>query len=192
MICPVKNCRSDIDDDSRFCDQCGSEILMCPKCGAPGTGKFCAKDGNRLERKGSAAPAQRSAGSVAQVQPDAAHQQPAAQAPAAADNSRTGDVTFNTAAEKMILVHSSGVRLELSGGDILGRNEGPHAPALGAFSFISRRHAQVEKTGTVWMIKDLGSKNKTRVNGSLLEPEKAVPLNQGDTVILADQEFTML
>ena len=49
MICPVKSCHMEIDDDSRFCDQCGAEILECPQCGTFGTGKFCPKDGIRLE-----------------------------------------------------------------------------------------------------------------------------------------------
>lgn len=30
-----------IDDDSYYCDQCGTEILVCPECGKTGTHKYC-------------------------------------------------------------------------------------------------------------------------------------------------------
>lgn len=46
MICAF--CKSQIEDDSFFCDQCGKEILVCPKCNNPGKGKVCTKDGTQL------------------------------------------------------------------------------------------------------------------------------------------------
>jgi len=46
MICP--SCKSDIDRDSFFCDQCGNEILICPTCKNPGKGKRCTQDGGKL------------------------------------------------------------------------------------------------------------------------------------------------
>lgn len=37
--CP--KCKSDIEADSLFCDQCGEELRVCSKCKQPGRGKCC-------------------------------------------------------------------------------------------------------------------------------------------------------
>ena len=46
MICAW--CKSDIDNDSYHCDQCGKEQFICPACNKPGKGKSCVEDGNPL------------------------------------------------------------------------------------------------------------------------------------------------
>jgi len=46
MQCPF--CKAFIDDDSIYCDQCGKEIFICPKCNKPGKGKMCIHDGTPL------------------------------------------------------------------------------------------------------------------------------------------------
>lgn len=48
MKCPV--CAARIDDDARFCDQCGVELFRCPQCGTVGRGPVCTKDGMPLGR----------------------------------------------------------------------------------------------------------------------------------------------
>lgn len=48
MKCPV--CSARIDNDVRFCDQCGVELFRCPRCGAIGRGPVCTKDGSPLGR----------------------------------------------------------------------------------------------------------------------------------------------
>lgn len=39
--CP--HCSKDIENDSFYCDQCGAELMYCPKCHIFGKGKFCSK-----------------------------------------------------------------------------------------------------------------------------------------------------
>ena len=39
--CP--HCSKDIENDSFYCDQCGAELMYCPKCQIFGKGKFCSK-----------------------------------------------------------------------------------------------------------------------------------------------------
>ncbi len=46
MICAW--CKSDIDNDSYHCDQCGKEQYICSACGKPGKGKSCVDDGSPL------------------------------------------------------------------------------------------------------------------------------------------------
>ena len=44
--CP--KCQAEIDNDSCFCDQCGAELFVCPKCGVLGKGKRCTRCGEPL------------------------------------------------------------------------------------------------------------------------------------------------
>lgn len=51
MQCP--SCKEQIDDDSRYCDQCGEQIMVCSECGRPGKGKRCIFDGKEMVAAGS-------------------------------------------------------------------------------------------------------------------------------------------
>ncbi|MBP3823300.1 MAG: FHA domain-containing protein [Bacteroidaceae bacterium] len=44
--CP--KCQAEIEDDSFFCDQCGAELFVCPKCSTLGKGKRCTRCGEPL------------------------------------------------------------------------------------------------------------------------------------------------
>lgn len=205
MICPVRTCKIEIDDDSRYCDQCGAEILICSKCGTPGTGKFCQKDGNRLEsRKRNTKPV-----TPAQVEvSEAITPAPTSQQVEESYHNLPGDglasqslqqntsgatVNFNfspnLADSKLIIVHASGLELHIRDMDILGRNEGPHAQSLINFKFLSRKHAEILHKSGSWFIRDLGSTNKSRVNGAVLEPGIDYTIAKNDKLMLADQEF---
>ena len=47
---------------------------------------------------------------------------------------------------------------------------------------VSRIHAALEHIGSAYTLTDLNSTNSTRVNGKRLEPDKATPINDGDTL----------
>jgi pSer/pThr/pTyr-binding forkhead associated (FHA) protein len=47
---------------------------------------------------------------------------------------------------------------------------------------VSRIHATIEHIGSSFTVTDLNSTNATRLNGKRLEPDKATPLNEGDTL----------
>jgi len=51
---------------------------------------------------------------------------------------------------------------------------------------IGRKHANLIKRGDKCFVKDLGSKNKTYVNGSAIEPDKEVEINESDEVRFAN------
>ena len=48
---------------------------------------------------------------------------------------------------------------------------------------VSRIHAAIEHVGSTFTLTDLNSTNATRVNGKRLEPDKAMPINDGDTLV---------
>ncbi len=47
---------------------------------------------------------------------------------------------------------------------------------------VSRIHAAIEHIGSTCTLTDLNSTNATRINGKRLEPDKATPINDGDTL----------
>ena len=48
--CP--SCGELIPDDSKYCDQCGIELLECVNCGTLGTDDFCSECGNPMVSRG--------------------------------------------------------------------------------------------------------------------------------------------
>ena len=46
IICPI--CKEEIDDDSRYCDQCGQELFFCQQCGRVGVGRRCTHCGGLM------------------------------------------------------------------------------------------------------------------------------------------------
>jgi hypothetical protein len=47
---------------------------------------------------------------------------------------------------------------------------------------VSRIHATLEHVGSTYTLTDLNSTNATRINSKRLEPDKATPINDGDTL----------
>jgi hypothetical protein len=47
---------------------------------------------------------------------------------------------------------------------------------------VSRLHAVLEHVGNTYTLTDLDSTNSTRINNKLLDPDKATPINDGDTL----------
>ncbi len=50
IICPT--CKEEIDDDSRYCDQCGQALLYCNQCGRVGIGRRCTYCGGLMVAPG--------------------------------------------------------------------------------------------------------------------------------------------
>jgi hypothetical protein len=163
MICPNKICKQEMPEDSVFCDQCGVQLFRCAKCGFVSASKFCGKCG----------------GPMSAIEPSVG------ETPTAAT------IVVALPSEKIFLCHTEGWKLEIAGGDILGRTNGPHAAQLGKFPIISSNHAKITRSGSDWFITDLRSTNKTYVNGAKLEGDVPVKIKQNDVVLLANITFTV-
>jgi len=191
--CPA--CKFGIDGDSLYCDQCGSQILVCSVCGRPGKGKRCMFDGKELVIPGGTS--QSSSSTVNLAQPSApAPSAPApspmpasapvqsAQAPAPA-----ASVSFSGGNKIKLSSQSNGAVIDASEGDILGRTKGNFTGILGKFSHISGNHCQIIKVNGAWSIKDLGSTNGTFYNGTKINPNSSMPVQNNGIVKIADIEF---
>jgi len=198
MQCP--SCKENIDDDSRYCDQCGEQIFVCSSCGRPGKGKRCIFDGKEMVAAGTAQSAQPStqqqtvqppaSPTVAPFTAPSADTPVAASAPSPAPSSAPASSAPSSAGEKIKLSSQSlGITIEASDGDILGRTKGPFAGILGRFSHISGAHCKLAKTAAGWSIEDTGSTNGTFYNNSRLAPNVPVPVQSGTSLKLADIEL---
>lgn len=64
---------------------------------------------------------------------------------------------------------------------LVGRS--PHCDLHIEEDYISGQHASIRWTGKTWELKDLGSRNGTGLNGSMLEPGASYPLEKSSTLI---------
>jgi len=171
MQCPL--CKETIDDDSRYCDQCGEQLLVCSVCGRPGEGKRCIFDGKEL----------------VPVAGDACAPtiQPTVIQPIPQSNS-----TNNASGDKIKLTSQiHGIMIEAGDGDIIGRKNGAFAGVFGRFNYLSGIHCKIVKTAAGWHIQDMGSTNKTIYNGMELVPNALYPIASGTTIKIADVELTV-
>ena len=169
-------CGADIDSDSLFCDQCGAEQFVCPKCHIIGKGpnKRCGMCGSPLVpatgQQGNNSTQQQ--GAAAQPFAGAVQQQGVAQQQGAA---RTASY---------LVCQTEQVSIPLMNGAVIGRTAGDYANILGKCIYISGIHARLTQNGSVWSITDLGSRNGTKVNGVACQPNVPMAFKAGDTIRL--------
>ncbi len=179
-------CKADIDNDSIYCDQCGEELLICPKCGNPGKGKICTQDGTKLvsakEINGtpqtSSTPTPASATGGGQIP----EQEKTVKAGSGSAVSAIGTISF---ANKAI-----NVNFNAKDGDIIGRKNGSFVNIFGKYSEVSGTHAKITLVPHKgWHITDLGSSNGTKYNGKNLNPNAPQLLEDKSFVQIAHIEF---
>jgi hypothetical protein len=62
---------------------------------------------------------------------------------------------------------------------------------IGDNNFVSRSHADIITRGRQYFVKDLNSKNGTYIHGGRIQPNIEVELRNGESVLLADEEFVL-
>lgn len=166
--CP--DCGEMIPDDSRYCDQCGVELLECVNCGTLGTGAFCPECGKpMLARKNNT-------DAVKKNKDDDGH--------------KTGGGRQNkTIALK---ARKGGFTIVPENEAIIGRKGSPYENNLSACDLISRRHGKFVKQGRDWYIVDFGSTNGTLVNNVELAPDTPVKFSVGDVVDIGTYLFDVV
>ena len=100
--------------------------------------------------------------------------------PAAASNSPWGNLTFSDGTQVQLAGESAMVgRYDH---DLGGIQPEVDLSKMSGADTVSRIHAALEHIGSTFTLTDLNSTNMTRINGKRLEPDKATPLNDGDTL----------
>ncbi|MDV5113753.1 FHA domain-containing protein [Clostridium perfringens] len=114
-----------------------------------------------------------------------------------ASNIYNQPLTENFIRKRTMVLASKSIRNKVDGksieipfeGCILGRDGDVEVEYFQQFPFISNSHASFEYNCDELMIKDEGSTNGTKVNGEKLIPGKALAINEGDAIRLANIEF---
>lgn len=215
--CP--HCSKNIENDSFYCDQCGAELMYCPKCQIFGKGKFCSKcrtpllpAGKRASSPAASQPVNpQAAGGVQMNQP--VNPQPVGgmqpnygtaqnQQPPVAQGGSAGQQAANAAAQPgmqstkknevaptRLVCRAAGIVLVLKDGAIIGRRNGDYVAQFSNQPYVSGTHARIGYVMQSWTISDLGSTNGTMVNGNALVAGAPCPISVGDTVRIATLDF---
>lgn len=160
MKCPF--CKAIIDDDSRFCDQCGKELHFCPECGKPKMGTVCPACGADL------------------ISADAFFK---------ADKSEPKVEPAENSVTEWSMV-GDGFNMKLKEG-IFGRTTGIY-PEFSTSIYISGTHGELRCLNGQWQIRDLGSRNGTFLNGVKLTPNAWTDLHLGDKLKIATTHLSII
>lgn len=158
-------CKATIDDDSLYCDQCGKEILVCPKCNKPGRGKVCTQDGTTLV----------TAKSCSSTAPVGAGGVPSPSTPAG---------------ELHLISRTLNLDIKITKDVLIGRLEGDFVDIFGRYDTVSREHLKISfDPQKGWLATDLGSTNGTKYNNIPLVPNQPQILSDKCFLQIANIEF---
>jgi len=175
MQCPF--CKSSIDDDSLYCDQCGKEILICPKCNKPGKGKICTRDGTKLITMKN-----KMAGIATGVGVSVAVSSVPAQ--------NLGQTPVLDKGELHLINKNLGLNVKIEKDVSIGRTTGDFVDIFSKYQTVSGRHLQINfDLQKGWLVTDLGSKNGTKYNNIPLVPNQPQILSDKSYLIIANIEF---
>lgn len=173
IICPI--CKEEIEDDSRYCDQCGQALYFCQQCGRVGVGRRCTHCGGLMVSLDGKHPAGTPLVSVTGY----------------ASTGSIGNVSqpgVSGAAPVLTLSNDSlNIRIVGMNGAILGRRQGPYTQFFANQGYVSGVHAQLKyNAGTGWCVVDKHSSNGTKLNQRQVQPDVDMTLKSGDILTLAN------
>lgn len=180
IICP--KCKEEIDDDSRYCDQCGQEMLYCSSCGRVGVGRRCTSCGAIMVRYDELQEQSNKSSSVSTNLPFVSQRvttNAGAGFPKPPSQSGVPTLTlYNPSLE---------IRMIGVNGAVIGRRQGPYQQLFENNMYISGVHAQlIYKPDSGWCIIDKHSSNGTKLNQRDLLPDVPMTMKAGDIVTLAN------
>lgn len=163
MKCPF--CKETIDDDSRFCDQCGKELHFCPDCRQPKRGTECPACGTDL------------------ISAEAFF--------AMAEKPKATPISTSIPQQPSgpTRLEGDGFNLPLKEG-IFGRTTGIY-PEFSSQIYISGRHGELRCVNGQWQIRDIGSHNGTFLNNTRLPVNAWTDLRIGDQLKIATTHLTV-
>jgi hypothetical protein len=100
--------------------------------------------------------------------------------PATDANVEWGTLTFSDGTQ--VPLKGEGVSVGRYDHDLGGIQPDVDLAKMEGADTVSRIHAAIEHVGSAYTLTDLNSTNTTRINGKRLEPDKATPINDGDTL----------
>lgn len=163
--CPF--CQNLIEDDSRYCDQCGTALMFCPSCKQAKKGSSCPRCGELL------------------IQAEKFHSRTAAHTSSAAPSIPVQ----NIATRPRLSLVGEGLSLTLKEG-VFGRRGGIF-PELSNYNFVSGTHGEIkwDSSSNAWTLTDLNSKNGCCIGSTRLDAHRPYILRAGMSVKIATLKF---
>ena len=182
IICPT--CKEEIDDDSRYCDQCGQALLYCNQCGRVGIGRRCTYCGGLMVAPGNdkqQATQMESIASVGYATYGSLRQ----------EDSRPGG---QGGMPVLTLANDSlNIRIVAMNGAIIGRRKGPYSQFFERHAYVSGVHAQLlYSPDKGWCVVDKHSSNGTKLNQRQIQPDVDMRLNNGDVLAIANVNLQVI
>ena len=182
IICPT--CKEEIDDDSRYCDQCGQALLYCNQCGRVGVGRRCTYCGGLMVAPGTdkqQATQMESIASVGYATYGSLRQ----------EDSRPGG---QGGMPVLTLANDSlNIRIVAMNGAIIGRRKGPYSQFFERHAYVSGVHAQLlYSPDKGWCVVDKHSSNGTKLNQRQIQPDVDMRLNNGDVLAIANVNLQVI
>ena len=184
IICPT--CKEEIDDESRYCDQCGQALVYCNSCGRVGKGRRCIYCGGLMvsaeELLKNRETSHTSLGTFS------------SRIITSGNSTLGSDGSMVTTAGNyqrlpVLTLYNGNLDIRIVGqnGAVIGRRQGPYSQFFQDNMYISGVHAQlVYNKESGWCIIDKHSSNGTRLNDRDLLPDVPMSLKNGDMVTLAN------
>ena len=184
IICPT--CKEEIDDESRYCDQCGQALVYCNSCGRVGKGRRCIYCGGLMvsaeELLNNRETSHTSLGTFS------------SRIITSGNSTLGSDGSMVTTAGNyqrlpVLTLYNGNLDIRIVGqnGAVIGRRQGPYSQFFQDNMYISGVHAQlVYNKESGWCIIDKHSSNGTRLNDRDLLPDVPMSLKNGDMVTLAN------
>ena len=185
IICP--NCKEEIDDDSRFCDQCGQALLFCNRCGRVGIGRRCTNCGGMMVSYEEYQ--KRAEGTQTNFSLSMSHSAVSQMGNSPTTTGRTNPMMGVPQGIPALMLYNTSLNIRLQGinGAVIGRRQGPYASFFENNMYVSGVHAQLKYNATTgWCIVDKHSSNGTKLNQRPLQPDVEMSLKDGDIVGLAN------
>ncbi len=168
--CPA--CGEMIPEDSKYCDQCGVELLECVNCKTIGCDPFCPECGKPMVSR--------------KLDKDSSKDKKQ-------EDNKNGDTTIGKSQSNIVLKSRIGdTIIKPEPEAIIGRQDSPYASLLTPMTLISRRHGKFVKRGGRWFIIDFGSTNGTYVNDKEVPANTPVAFAPGDAVDIGTYVFDVI
>jgi len=181
IVCP--KCKEEIEDDSRFCDQCGQELFYCSSCSRVGLGRRCTYCGAQMVRYDELRQA------ISERMQES-RRDPFTSTVNASQHSDDDSqhVPLQKGVPTLTLYNPSlDIRLVGINGAIIGRRQGPYQRQFDGNMYVSGVHAQlIYRPDSGWCIIDKHSSNGTKLNQRDLQPDVPMSVKSGDIVTLAN------
>ena len=184
IYCPV--CKEEIDNDSRYCDQCGQALFYCSNCGRVGVGRRCTSCGSMMKLPGNQAVPQSISPLFQSPMEMSSH---VFKSVTASRRPGVDEIRPESSQPPVLQLINESLNIHITAinGAVIGRRQGPYRQYFEQNMFVSGVHAQLfYNTESGWCVIDKHSSNGTQINKRPIQPDVQMTLRNDDVLTIAN------